>query len=99
MDEAAVDAHADRVVADSRAIDISFSLIAHPFTHGVPLVEMEVDDLMAPVETAARSTFITARAAGRMLPRGSGVILAFGGSADRRGPDRDYPSGARSWPS
>jgi 3-oxoacyl-[acyl-carrier protein] reductase len=51
---------------------------------------MEVDDLMAPVETAARSTFITARAAGRMLPRGSGVILAFGGSADRRGPDRDY---------
>jgi NAD(P)-dependent dehydrogenase (short-subunit alcohol dehydrogenase family) len=91
MDEAAVEAHADQVVADSGAIDVSFNLIAHPYTHGVPLVEMEVDDLMAPVETAARSTFITARAAGRrMLARRSGVILAFGGSADRRGPDRDY---------
>jgi 3-oxoacyl-[acyl-carrier protein] reductase len=91
MDEAAVEAHADQVVADSGAIDISFNLITHPYTHGVPLVEMEADDLMAPVETAARSTFITARAAGRrMLSRKSGVILAFGGSADRRGPDRDY---------
>ncbi len=91
MDEAAVEAHADEVVADSGRIDISFNLITHPFTHGVPLIEMEVDDLMAPVETAARSTFITARAAGRrMVKRKSGVILAFGGSADRRGPDRDY---------
>jgi hypothetical protein len=37
---------------------------------------------MAPVETAARTTFLTARAAARhMIPRRSGVILAFGGPA------------------
>ena len=46
---------------------------------------------MAPVETAARTTFITARAAARhMIPRRSGVILAFGGPGDRSGPMRDY---------
>jgi NAD(P)-dependent dehydrogenase (short-subunit alcohol dehydrogenase family) len=46
---------------------------------------------MAPVEVAARTTFITARAAARhMIPRRSGVILAFGGPGDRSGPLRDY---------
>jgi hypothetical protein len=52
---------------------------------------MRVNDFMAPLETAARSTFITARAAVRhMIPRPSGVILAFGGPGDRSGPTRDY---------
>ena len=46
---------------------------------------------MAPIETAARTTFLTARAAARhMIPRRSGVILAFGGPGDRSGPMRDY---------
>jgi hypothetical protein len=52
---------------------------------------MAVDDFLAPLETAARTTFLTARAAGRhMIPRRSGVILAFGGPGDRSGPMRDY---------
>ena len=52
---------------------------------------MQVDDFMAPVDVAARTTFITARAAARhMIPRRSGVILAFGGPGDRSGPLRDY---------
>jgi NAD(P)-dependent dehydrogenase (short-subunit alcohol dehydrogenase family) len=52
---------------------------------------MEADDYMAPVEVAARTTFITARAAvRRMVPRKSGVILAFGGPGDRSGPEREY---------
>jgi 3-oxoacyl-[acyl-carrier protein] reductase len=52
---------------------------------------MRADDFMAPVETAARTTFITARAAARhMIPRRSGVILAFGGPGERSGPSRDY---------
>ena len=72
-------------------IDISFNVIAHPYTHGIPLAEMAADDFMAPVETAARTTFLTARAAARhMIPRRSGVILAFGGPGDRSGPSRDY---------
>ena len=91
LDEEAVDRHADAVAADAGGIDISFNLIAHPYTHGVPLAEMAVEDFMAPIETAARTTFLTARAAARhMVPRRSGVILAFGGPGDRSGPMRDY---------
>ena len=91
LDERAVDEHADAVAAQAGGIDISFNLIAHPYTHGVALAEMAVDDFLAPVQTAARTTFLTARAAARhMIPRRSGVILAFGGPGDRSGPQRDY---------
>ena len=91
LDEAEVDRHADAIAAQAGGIDISFNLITHPHTHGIPLAEMAVDDFMAPVETAARTTFLTARAAARhMIPRRSGVILAFGGPGDRSGPLRDY---------
>jgi NAD(P)-dependent dehydrogenase (short-subunit alcohol dehydrogenase family) len=91
LDEAAVDRHADEVAAKTGSIDISFNLITHPYTHGIPFHELGVDDFMAPVEVAARTTFITARAAARhMIPRRSGVILAFGGPGDRSAPLRDY---------
>ena len=91
LDEHAVDEHADAVAAEAGGIDISFNLITHPHTHGTPLAEMAVADFMAPVETAARTTFLTTRAAARhMIPRRSGVILAFGGPGDRSGPMRDY---------
>jgi 3-oxoacyl-[acyl-carrier protein] reductase len=91
LDEHAVDRHADAVAADAGGIDISFNLITHPFTHGTPMAEMAVDDFMAPVQTAARTTFLTTRAAARhMIPRRSGVILAFGGPGDRSAPNRDY---------
>jgi 3-oxoacyl-[acyl-carrier protein] reductase len=91
LDEHAVDEHADAVAADAGAIDIAFNVITHPHTHGIPLVEMSVDNFMAPVAAAARTTFLTARAAARhMIPRRSGVILAFGGPGDRSGPMRDY---------
>jgi 3-oxoacyl-[acyl-carrier protein] reductase len=91
LDENAVDEHADAVAAEAGGIDISFNLITHPYAHGTPLAEMAVDDFMAPVETAARTTFLTARAAARhMIPRRSGVILAFGGPGDRSAPNRDY---------
>ena len=91
LDEQAVDEHADAVAADAGGIDISFNVITHPYTHGTPLAEMAVDDFMAPVQTAARTTFLTARAAARhMIRQGSGVILAFGGPGDRSGPNRHY---------
>ena len=91
LDEKAVDEHADAVAEAAGGIDISFNLITHPYTHGTPLAEMDVDDFMAPVDTAARTTFITARAAARhMIPKRSGVILAFGGPGDRSAPLRDY---------
>ncbi|MGH3991472.1 MAG: SDR family NAD(P)-dependent oxidoreductase [Pseudonocardiaceae bacterium] len=91
LDEQVDDEHADAVAADAGGVDISFNLITHPHTHGIPLAEMAVDNFMAPVEVAARTTFLTARAAARhMIPRRSGVILAFGGPGERSGPIRDY---------
>jgi 3-oxoacyl-[acyl-carrier protein] reductase len=91
LDGKSVDEHADAVAKKAGSLDVSFNLITHPHTHGVPMAEMDVDDFMAPVETAARTTFLTARAAARhMIKQGSGVILAFGGPGDRSGPSRDY---------
>jgi 3-oxoacyl-[acyl-carrier protein] reductase len=83
LDERAVDEHADAVAAEAGSLDVSFNLITHPHTFGTPMAEMGVDDFMAPIDTAARTTFITARAAARhMIRQGSGVILVFGGSGD-----------------
>jgi 3-oxoacyl-[acyl-carrier protein] reductase len=88
LDEKAVDEHADAVAKEAGSIDVSFNLITHPHTHGTPIPEMSVDDFVAPVATAVRTTFLTARAAARhMIGQRSGVILVFGGSGD---PMRDY---------
>ena len=88
LDEAAVDAHADAIPG---GIDISFNLIGLNDVQGTPLAEMALADFMAPIETAVRSQFLTARAAARhMIPSGSGVILWFGGEGD---PIRDYSIG------
>ena len=88
LDARAVDEHADAVAAEGGSLDISFNVITHPYLHGTPMAEMEVDDYAAPVETAVRTTFLTTRAAARhMIRQQSGVMLAFGGSGD---PARDY---------
>ena len=95
LDEAAVDRHASEVVGETGSLDVSMNVITHPHTHGTPLVELAVEDYMAPIEVAARTTFITSKAAGRrMIEQGSGAILFFGGPGDRSGPDRDYLLGA-----
>jgi NAD(P)-dependent dehydrogenase (short-subunit alcohol dehydrogenase family) len=91
LNEAAVDQHADAIATEAGSIDISFNVITHPATHGTPLAEMAVDDFMASIDTAVRTTFLTARAAARhMIPPRSGVILIFGGPGDRSAPIRDY---------
>lgn len=91
LDERSVDRHADAIVEEAGSIDVSMNVITHPSKHGTPLAEMEVDDFMDSIDVAARTTFITARAAARhMIPRRSGVILAFGGPGDRSAPMRDY---------
>ena len=83
LDERAVDAHADAVAAAAGGIDISFCLVSQGDVQGTPLVEMAVDDVLRPVDTTVRATFITARAAARhMIRRRSGVILALGGYGD-----------------
>jgi 3-oxoacyl-[acyl-carrier protein] reductase len=91
LDERAVDAFADDVAARAGGIDVSFNLISHGDVQGTPMAEMELEDFMRPIETAVRSTFITARAAARhMIPEGNGAILIFGGSGD---PTPDYNIG------
>jgi 3-oxoacyl-[acyl-carrier protein] reductase len=95
LDEAAVDRRASEVVGEAGSLDVSMNVITHPHTHGTPLVELAVEDYMAPIEVAARTTFITSKVAGRqMVEQGSGAILFFGGPGDRSGPDRDYLLGA-----
>lgn len=91
LDEAAVDAHADAVVAAGGSLDVVMNAISAPHHHGTPMIDMAVGDYTEEVLVAVRSTFLTSRAAGRhMRRRGSGVILVFGGSGD---PIRDYDIG------
>ena len=86
-DKQAVDEHADAVAARG-GLHVSVNVIAHPTKHGTPMVEMDVDEFLQPVEQAVRSNFLTTAAAARhMRNQGDGVILFFGGHGD---PMRDY---------
>jgi NAD(P)-dependent dehydrogenase (short-subunit alcohol dehydrogenase family) len=76
LDEQAVDAHVQDVVARTGRVDVSFNLISRGDVQGTPLVEMATDDLLRAVVNGLHSAFLTARAAARqMIARGSGVIL------------------------
>lgn len=80
LDEKAVDEYVDAVVEQAGYIDISFNLISYGDVQQ-PLIEISVEDFMQPITNAMRTHFLTTRAVARhMIPRGSGVILAFGGS-------------------
>lgn len=76
LDEDAVDAQVQDVIAKAGSLDVSFNLITRGDVQGTPLVEMEADDLLRAVVAGLRSNFLTARAAARrMIEQGSGVIL------------------------
>ena len=51
LDEAAVDAHADAVVAAGGSLDIAFNLISFGDVQGTPMAQMAVEDYMTPVLT------------------------------------------------
>jgi len=78
LDERAVEDHATAVAAAGGSIDICFNAISIGDVQGTPMHEMPVEDYMAPVVNAVRSSLITWSAAARRMARG-GVILAFGG--------------------
>ena len=91
LDEHAVDAHADAVVAEHGSLDITINLISVGDVQGTPLVEMATADFELPIHNAMRTNYLTSRAAARhMIRQGSGVILMFGGEGD---PIRDYNIG------
>ncbi len=77
-DEQAVEAHVGSVVAAGGRIDVLFNAIGMQDVQGTPLVDMPVDAFTQPVEVAARTQFITARAVGRhMVKQGAGVLLTI----------------------
>jgi 3-oxoacyl-[acyl-carrier protein] reductase len=84
LDEQAVEAHADAVVAKAGGIDVSFNAIAIRDVQGIALVEISEEDFTAPIVTGTTAHFLTARAAARrMIEKGSGVILTLSASAAR----------------
>ena len=84
LDEQAVAAHADAVAADAGGIDIALNAVAFPFVHGVPFVEVAVDDVMHPIDAFLRTNLTTAQAVARhMTERGSGTILTLSTAASR----------------
>jgi NAD(P)-dependent dehydrogenase (short-subunit alcohol dehydrogenase family) len=78
LDEHAVDAHAESVVARAGSIDISFNLVTRGDVQGIPLVDMTTADFLRPITNGMTAAFVTARAAARVMVRqGGGVILAL----------------------
>jgi NAD(P)-dependent dehydrogenase (short-subunit alcohol dehydrogenase family) len=76
LDAAAVDDHTAAVLARSGRIDISFNLISNDHLQGTPLVDLAVDDLVAPISARLTTQFLTARAAARqMIKQRGGVVL------------------------
>lgn len=83
-DPDAVTAHADSVVAEAGRIDVMLNAVGIPLVQGVPLLEMGVDDVLAPATTWLGSQFATSRAAGRhMVTQGGGTILTLSASPAR----------------
>lgn len=78
-DEHSVEAHLKTVVDLAGRIDISFNAIGlhDPLTNrGVRFIDLDADKFNLPVMTYARSYFLTARLAARvMIPNKSGVIM------------------------
>jgi 3-oxoacyl-[acyl-carrier protein] reductase len=81
LDEGSVRAFVDAVAAEAGRIDVSFDLISVGDVQGTPLVEMDWDDFVAPIEAAVRSNFLTVKAAVPHMPPG-GAVLFFGGEGD-----------------
>lgn len=83
-DEDAVEAHATSVAREAGGIDVMLNAVGIPLVQGVPLVEISLDDVLAPATSWLRTQFITSRAAARhMVPRGSGTILTLSASPAR----------------
>ncbi|BCB76187.1 SDR family oxidoreductase [Phytohabitans flavus] len=83
LDEAAVDAHAHAVAEASGRLDISVNVISDQDLQGIPMVDMNVEDYLRPIQVSLRSKYLTSRAAARhMAPQGSGVIIFLGGMFD-----------------
>ena len=85
LDQESVEKHLDAVIAALRRVDISFNLISLDGPQGSSLVAMSARDVVAPVEGAVRTHFLTATAAARhMAKQHAGVILALTAQVARK---------------
>lgn len=80
-DQMAVGAHADMVVDAVGGVDVMLNAAGIPLVQGVPLLELGLEDLLAPATSWLRTQFITTQAAARhMVPQASGTILTLSAS-------------------
>ncbi|GGT01481.1 SDR family NAD(P)-dependent oxidoreductase [Nonomuraea spiralis] len=84
LDERAVDDFTGSVAARAGRIDVSFNAISVQDVQR-PLAEISVEDFLRPIQVAARTQFLTIRAAVRHMT-GSGVVLLFGGGGPQTQP-------------
>jgi NAD(P)-dependent dehydrogenase (short-subunit alcohol dehydrogenase family) len=84
LDETRVNQHAANVASSAGHIDIVLNAIGFPVVQGVPLLDLQRDDFIAPIASWTMTQFLTARAAARhMVARRSGVILTLSASPAR----------------
>jgi 3-oxoacyl-[acyl-carrier protein] reductase len=91
LDETAVDEHAAAVAADAGGIDISFNLIAHPYTHGIP-ARRDGGRRLHGADRDRRAHDVPDCEGGRAPhdPAALGRDPRLRGPGDRSGPMRDY---------
>jgi NAD(P)-dependent dehydrogenase (short-subunit alcohol dehydrogenase family) len=78
LDEAAVEAHAERVVARTQRIDVVLNAIGLEHVQGKSFSEQTLEEFASPLAGYTRAHFIIAKAASRaMVRQKSGVILAL----------------------
>jgi 3-oxoacyl-[acyl-carrier protein] reductase len=78
QNEHAVESHLADVVGTTGSVDVSFNAVGFQEIQGIPLVDLSVADFVLPIDGWARTLFVTARAAARLMrEQGSGVVLTI----------------------
>lgn len=86
LDEAAVEADLDRLLAQRGSVDVSFNAASMSQEMGCLLVDVSADSFLTSVGQLLLTNFITMAGAGRkMADQGSGVILAITATVARQG--------------
>ena len=78
LDPAAVEAHAESVVARTQRIDVALNALGLKHVQGKSFADQTLDEFATPIVGYTRAHFIIAKATSpAMVRQGSGVILAL----------------------
>lgn len=86
LNEKAIEEHLNSVISKVGQVDISFNAVGLRNTtlQGVPLMDLDVTQFMAPIQSHVQSNFLTGRIAARhMTSKRSGVIMTVTSSPSR----------------